>query len=92
MNDRPTSGALTVADYPGEVVRIACDRCDRRGQYRRSTLATLFGKTATLPDVLNDLARCPRAKNASERCGAYYPDLAMTAGVAAAAGDRAGNG
>jgi hypothetical protein len=76
MSEGQGKGALTLADYPGEVVRLACDRCDRRGQYRRSTLVTLFGADASLPDVLNDLARCPNAKNASDPCGAHYPDLA----------------
>jgi hypothetical protein len=29
--DRPLKGALTLSDYPGDVVRLACDRCGRRG-------------------------------------------------------------
>lgn len=52
-----------LADYPGEVV---CDACDRRGAYRRSTLMTLFGADASLPDVLASLARCPRAVDGVE--------------------------
>jgi hypothetical protein len=76
MTDISTKGALTLGDYPGEVVRLACDGCDRRGQYRRSTLIILFDEGASLPDVLNDLARCPRARDASNPCGGPYPDLA----------------
>lgn len=71
MTQNSTKGALTRCDYPGGVVGVACDSCDRRGQYRRSTLITLFGAKATLPDVLAELACCPRTSDASAPCGAY---------------------
>ena len=67
--------ALTLADFPGDMIRFACDRCDRRGRYRRATLLDQFGAGAVLPDVLNGLANCKRARNASDPCGAHYPDL-----------------
>jgi hypothetical protein len=75
MNDANRNIPSTLADYPNEVIRLACDRCDRKGQYRRSTLITLFGATASLNDVLNELARCQRAREASEPCGACFSDL-----------------
>ena len=54
------TGALTLADYPGATVRIACRGCDRRGRYRRSSLIALYGEGALLPDVLRQLAHgCP---------------------------------
>jgi hypothetical protein len=75
MIKRHSNGALTLADYPGDMVRVSCGRCDREGQYNRARLSKLLGATASLPDVLTDLARCPRARNASDPCGAHYPDL-----------------
>lgn len=51
------TGARILADYPDAMVRIACRRCDRRGQYRRTTLIALYGEEAALPDVLAQLAR-----------------------------------
>jgi hypothetical protein len=35
-DDLPTS--VLLRDYPFEMVRLACTRCGRRGQYRKSTL------------------------------------------------------
>jgi hypothetical protein len=75
MTDAKTKGSQTLADYPGELVQLACNRCDRRGQYRRTTLMTLFGSTASLPDVLAGLARCPKAGDPSAPCGAYFIDF-----------------
>jgi hypothetical protein len=75
---RPTDGALRVQDYPGEVIRIACRRCDRVGQYQRARLAERFGPTAELPEVLDHLAAgCPRRGigRFSDPCGARFPDL-----------------
>ena len=45
--------AWTVATYPHDLVRLACKRCERRGQYRRATLIRRFGADdASMPDVL----------------------------------------
>ena len=68
-------GALSPATFPFAMVRIACDRCGRRGQYRRETIARRFGTDASMPDVLRALAACPRMGNASDPCGARYADL-----------------
>ena len=40
-DDLPTS--VLLRDYPFEMVRLACTRCGRRGQYRKSTLLARFG-------------------------------------------------
>lgn len=76
MTEAPTKGALALEDFPGDVVRIACDHCGRKGQYRRDGLIARFGAAAPLPDVLNDIAACPRVRDCSNPCGAHYPDLA----------------
>ena len=71
------AGALTLASYPFDPVRIACRRCERLGQYRRTALIALHGGKARLPDVLAQLANdCPmRETIGNEACGPYFPDL-----------------
>jgi transposase InsO family protein len=54
-------GALTLADHAAELVRVACHGRDRRGQYRRSSRTGVYGETASLPDLLGQLAYdCPK--------------------------------
>jgi hypothetical protein len=68
-------GALSPSTFPHDLIRLACERCGRRGQYRRSTIIRRFGADASMPDVLRRLAACERAGNASDPCGVRYPDL-----------------
>lgn len=69
-------GALTLSTYPHDPVRLACAKCGRQGQYRKAKLIGRFGAEAPMPTVLNRLAECLRRENASDPCGAIYPDLA----------------
>ena len=75
-------GAPTLADYPDAMVRIARRNCDRRGQYRRSSLIRRYGDKAALPDVLRQIAHdcAKRGGIGNEACGAYFPDLAERQG------------
>jgi hypothetical protein len=34
---------LTLADYPTDTVQLACERCDRRGRYRKERLISEHG-------------------------------------------------
>ncbi len=71
-------GAVILRDYPRDVVRIDCQRCERAGRYRLASLVARFGPGAAMPDVLAVLARdCPRrgAERFSDPCGAGFPDL-----------------
>ena len=72
MKDTDTRGAQTLANFSGDVIALACERCD---QYRRTTLLRVFKETTPLPDVPDALANCPKVRSASEPCGAHYPDL-----------------
>jgi hypothetical protein len=42
------------------MVRLACDLCPRRGQYRKETLIARFGGDVLMPDVRHLIAECPR--------------------------------
>jgi hypothetical protein len=73
--------ALTLADYPAKLVRVACRRCDRRVRHWPTTLVALYGGTAPLPYVLAHLAHdCPKqGAIGNETCAAYFLDLAERA-------------
>ena len=43
------AGALTLADFRAELIRVVCHRCDRRGQYRRTTLIALYSEKRRSP-------------------------------------------
>jgi hypothetical protein len=71
----PRYGAHILSDYdPNRMVRVACEKCGRAGQFRASTLMDRYGRDAVLPDVLRKIAECPRAANMSDPCGAIYLD------------------
>ena len=72
------SGSISLAAFPGEFVEIACNKCERKGRYRKKSLAAIHGGTVALPDLRRRIAAdCPRMKNAlgNDLCGAYYPAL-----------------
>ena len=75
------AGALSIRTFPHEMVRLACRKCDRKGQYRRHTLIQKHGAEVAMPDLLGKIAvGCPRLKPfGNDRCGAYYTDLAQSA-------------
>jgi hypothetical protein len=65
----------TLRDWKLPMVRLACDRCDRKGQYRRDTLIEKFGLEITMPDLRHLIAQCPRHNVPEQACGVYYADL-----------------
>lgn len=71
----PQSGALQLKDYPAAMVRFACTRCDRSGQYQLEKLIALHGTEITLPDLRTRIARCEREGKLGTACGVYYKDL-----------------
>jgi hypothetical protein len=72
-----------LVDYPYVVVRLGCDLCLRRGQYRLARLAATFGAEIGLEPLLMRLsADCPwrdgegaRGKRRTEGCQARFVDL-----------------
>jgi hypothetical protein len=72
------TGSLTLARYRAARLRIACDRCQRQGEYSTARLIDRHGPDYRLPDLLADLtADCPgRQRFDVPRCDAIFPDLA----------------
>ena len=69
------SGWYSVADFPGDVVRLVCQPCRRWGQYSKAELIRRCGGEIALPDLLVQIARCDRSDLTSGDCGAHYLDL-----------------
>jgi len=68
---------VTLAEYPFELVRLACTKCDRRGQYRKATLIERYEPDANMVKLgLILAADCPKviANQIMDLCGVYYPD------------------
>jgi hypothetical protein len=70
-----TKGAWTIGSYPLDLVRIACAKCDRAGQYRRAKLLDRFGPDMAMPDLLPELAHCSHRGNWSDPCMVIFRDL-----------------
>lgn len=78
------SGALSLSDYPGDAVVLACSKCDRRGRYHKARLVAEHGPDIGLPDLRARLAAdCPLIdmQVGNETCGAVYPELTPNASV-----------
>jgi hypothetical protein len=69
----------TLATFPYVVVRMACDICPRRGQYRLARLAEHYGSKCRMVDLLPMLVgECKLLdswKITGRGCGAYFVDL-----------------
>ena len=76
---RPTCPAPT-SPSPStrtDMVRLACTKCERRGQYRKATLIARYGPDKNMVDLRLELAAgCPKieANKVMDLCGVYYPD------------------
>jgi hypothetical protein len=46
------TGSLKLREYPAEMVRLACTKCGRVGQYRKQNLIEKYGADIRLPDLL----------------------------------------
>ena len=64
--------SLTLSTYPHNMVRLACKKCPRKGQYRKSTLIERFGPDVTMPDLLGMISQCPKVGVWRDPCGAVY--------------------
>ena len=63
----------SLGEYPGDLVRLACGRCDRRGQYRKAGLLEKYGGDIGLPELCCSPTSRRRANRtaAAGRIGGY---------------------
>ena len=66
-----------LADYPFDLVRLASEKCPRKGQYLKSSLMRRFGPDQNMVELRLILAAdCPKiaANQMMDLCGVIYPD------------------
>jgi hypothetical protein len=70
---------MQLHEYPFDRVRVACEKCERSGEYRKIRLTEMYGADIDLPALLDKIAiDCPRQgiqSVAMDPCGVQYPDL-----------------
>jgi hypothetical protein len=54
------TGSLTLSEYPGDLVRLSCEKCGRSGQYRNQKLTERYGADMRLPDLRQEIVQCRR--------------------------------
>ena len=71
------NGSLSITDHPTDPIEIDCQKCGRRGRYRKATLFEKYGRDTVLPGLLAMLASDYefRKKLGNQGCGAIYPAL-----------------
>jgi len=62
--------------FPFKMVRLACKRCDRKGQYTKANLIEEYGAGIQLPTLLSKIAKCDQHNKLDSACGVYYVGLA----------------
>jgi len=50
------NGSLQLSEYPGDMVRLSCEKCGRSGQYRKQKLIERYGADMRLPDLREEIA------------------------------------
>ena len=66
---------VTLGEYSFDPVRLACTKCERRGQYRKATLLEGFGPDQNMVALRLILAAdCPKviANRVMDLCGVIY--------------------
>ena len=69
------TGCIKLRDHPGDVVRIACEKCGRHGQYPKRKLIAVYGHDIPLPDLRVEIAKCERDGKMHDACGVHYLGL-----------------
>jgi hypothetical protein len=70
------NGSYSLAEFPLNMVELACDKCGRHGRLRKARLIEQYGPDIPLPDLRVAIAKCERAGKMSDGCGVYYVALA----------------
>jgi hypothetical protein len=70
-----SSGAVLLNAFPLKMVRLACTRCPRKGQYLKATLIAEYGAAIPLPTLRTLIAKCENEGKFGTACGIYYVDL-----------------
>jgi hypothetical protein len=55
---RYTSNTLAECERP--MIRLICEQCGRKGQFRKATLVSKYGPDIVMPDLLRKVADCTK--------------------------------
>ena len=69
------NGSLRLFEYPGDIVRLSCEKCGRSGQYRKQKLIERYGADMRLPDLREEIAQCSRQSKMRDGCMVRFVDL-----------------
>jgi hypothetical protein len=69
------NGSLQLSEYPGDIVRLSCEKCGRSGQYRKQKLIERYGADMRLPNLRQEIAQCKRHGQMHDACMVHYVDL-----------------
>jgi hypothetical protein len=69
------SGAVLLNAFPLKTVRLACTRCERKGQYLKASLIAKYGAAISLPTLRHQIAKCNQHDKYGTACGIYFVDL-----------------
>ena len=50
------ASAILLSEYRSEIVALACNKCERRGRYRKSSLVAIHGPKIALSDLRSRFA------------------------------------
>ena len=67
-------GAWTLGEFPLPLVRVACAKCGRSGQYHTAKLIERYGTDMVMAELRHVLARCPRRHTMNDPCGVIFVD------------------
>ena len=71
------TGSLQLRNYPADMVRLACTKCCRVGQYRKQTLIERYGADIRLPELREEIAKCDRHGKMHDACMVRHVDLKL---------------
>jgi hypothetical protein len=69
------TGSLQLREYPGDMLRLSCEKCGRSGRYRKQKLIERYGAYMRLPDLREEIAKCGRHGKMHDACMVRYVDL-----------------
>jgi hypothetical protein len=76
------TGSFQLREYPGDLVRLSCDKCGRAGQYRKRNLIEHYGADIRLPDLREEISQCRRHGQMHDACVLVAPHMSAFEGKA----------
>jgi hypothetical protein len=66
---------FTLADFPFDMIELACEKCGRHGKLRKARVIEQYGRDIGLAHLREKLAQCELMGRMYDPCGAYFVGL-----------------